>query len=167
MPQSGDPADTGFMFPNGLTWNAVPADMCQTENIDNQAEYLLQESNGFQEYYVPTPEDVQIPAGTYYIFWGDALGCLGVDYGIYAEAEAQMIADELTAEYGDPVEPVDEQVVAMFNAYKAEAFPADILYTSAGWTAADGTAIYFMNVYDECYVFYANTGRLFAAGPAE
>ncbi len=167
MPQSSDPADTGFMFPNGLTWDAVVEDMCLIEGIANEQDYLLQETNGNAEYWIPYMPDANDPAGMYYIFHADQLACMGIDYGLYAEAEAQMIADELTAEYGDPVGPVDEQIVAMFNAYKAEAFPADILYTSAGWSAAGGTAIYFMNVYNESYVFYVNPDRLFAAGPAE
>ncbi len=162
-PQPVDPADTNVTFPNGLTWHATLDDMQRVQGVDNINDFLLYAAGDVQEYWFANPEALPFPVGTYYVFIMNQLACHGIDYGVYeAEAEAEIISD-LTEIYGTPAQPVVEQVVNMFNAYKPEAFPPDLLYSALGWMASDSTAVYYMNITDEMYVFYANEGRLFTA----
>ena len=152
-PQLVNPADTSITFPNALTWHASLADMQRVQGVDNVNDYLLQAAGDVQEYWFANPEALPFPVGTYYVFIMNQLACHGIDYGVYeAEAEAEIISD-LTEIYGTPVQTVVEQVVDMFNAYKPEAFPPDLLYSALGWMVGDSTAVYYMNITDEMYVF--------------
>ncbi|MBE0601484.1 MAG: hypothetical protein IH607_06815 [Firmicutes bacterium] len=167
-PQSIDPADTSVTFPNSLTWQASLDDVRMAQSVENINDYVLQAAGDTQEFWFANPDTQQTPAGTYYIFRKDQLACYGIEYGAYEPAAATVIIGDLTEAYGSPLDPATGQAIDMFNAYKPDAFPPDILYAALGWTASDGTAIYYMNITDEMYVFYANADRLFATeGAAE
>ena len=155
----GEAAEAPFKFPNGLTWDAAIADVCDTENVENARDYLLQEHGNIQEYWFAAPEPDDGPVGTYYIFVGDVLACLGIDYFPNDPANVAVLQDELTTAYGDPADTNPAQVVDMFNAYKTT-FPPEILTSVTGWEH-DGIQIYCTNISGEIYVFYANESRLY------